>query len=145
MKRSVLVFVATQLMATLLASGCSGASHRKTPRAEPIELPLKPGSTVGVLALSPSTLATARQIIEERKWNARQVPSRTLGITVIAVVVRSSLPDPLGPRYEKVVDLRRAAASCPNHNGPLFHTYLYAFSIDEQAFLNVDHWAFRAD
>ncbi|HVX91010.1 MAG TPA: hypothetical protein VHC20_05300 [Candidatus Paceibacterota bacterium] len=65
-------------------------------------------------------------------------------MSLILVVVRSSRFDPLEPTYEKFADLRRAAASCPNANGPTFHFYLYAFSIDEGAYVNVDHSSYEA-
>jgi hypothetical protein len=142
--RSIVLFFSAIALA-LPQDGGSAVPRRKLVGAEPVELPLKEGSAVGVLALSPSTLEAARRTAEERKWISKEVKGSAGGQSVIIVVVRSSLRNPLAAGYEKFLDLRRAAAACPNHNGPFVHVYVYAFVLDEGLYQNLDHWSFKAD
>ena len=135
-------------LAMLAAFGCVSPSSRIPGRTilgiDPVQLPPPQGSSVTVLALSSSTIAAEREVVAEKGWIAKAPSFMPGAMPLILAVVRSSLSDPLGRTYQKFWDLHRAAASCPNSNGPLVHVYLYAFFIDEGAYVSVDHWSFKA-
>src|ERR1041385_2825139 len=107
-------FLTLALTAVMVISSTTSraAGRKKIAGTDPIELPLKPGSAVWLVTPSPSTVDAARKILEETKWLGKDwrlgFPASG-GKSVVAVVVRSSLLNPLASSYEKLSDLARAA------------------------------------
>src|SRR5262245_33667109 len=88
------------------ASGWGGVPPRKIAGSAPVDLPLKAGTEVTVIAPSASTSERAQKILHERGW----IESKPYGFAPkapsILVVVRSSLLNPLSGRYEDTRALR---------------------------------------
>ncbi|MBZ5635171.1 MAG: hypothetical protein LAO55_18770 [Acidobacteriia bacterium] len=106
--------------------------------------PVTPGTSTGpglaVIAPSISTAELARDIVG--KLGVSEVRLRQA--TVILVVVRSSLYNPLSSSYESVSDLKKDADAQLNISGPTFHVYEYSMD-DDLRVVQTGHYQAQAD
>ena len=91
-----------------------------------------------LLALANSAGSYERKIPSQRKPHWPGQPA-----TVILVVVRSSLFNPLSSSYETVCELKEDAEIQLNISGPNFHVYLYSMD-DDLRVTQLSHRSFSA-